>query len=250
MTLLARHKSMGLRGLFHATESAGKGRRVKLRYLFRSDAEALDWEELPTIPHQQSGNFEAARSGLRGNGVSTYLLRAFFENDVRIRCRSLPQRKRTFGLAFCQDENETRQILLLVTNHWFVEGENYVLERPGHSLIMIGKGTNADVPVDSPVNGFIFVGATRDEPVPSPGDTLELSLAVEKTQMHGEVALKTRRTSLRGAAVGDDGRGIERVRPALFVIENSVLFSELVVEGRLHGDFERQRVDALLELLD
>ena len=37
MTLLARHGTTGLRGLFHATESAGKGRRVRLRYLFRSE---------------------------------------------------------------------------------------------------------------------------------------------------------------------------------------------------------------------
>ncbi len=48
---------------------------------------------------------------------------------------------------------------------------------------------------------------------------------------------------------GDDGRSIKRLRPALFVIENGVVFSEIVIKGTLHARFESERVQELLDLI-
>jgi hypothetical protein len=250
MRLLALHGQKGLGGLFHATSSKMSGGRLRLRYEFKGTEEYLDWEEFKTIPHKDEGKFEPTRTGVRGTGVMAYLLRAYFRNDVQIRCLSRPTRIKTHGLAFCQQDLETRQILFLVTNHWFVEGENYVKERRGHSLLMIGKGTNNDVPVDSPEIGFIFEGPTYEKPQPPPGGELKISFELRGNRMTAEVGYKKDTTTLRGEAVGDDGRGIERVRPALFVVQNGVHFSEIVVEGRIHPDFERQRVRELLDRID
>jgi len=246
---LCRHGATGVAGLLHATESRRVGDRWILRYTFAAAEEMRDWEELPTIAHGDSGRFEKAREGVLGTGVRTFLLRAFFQTDATIRARATPQRIRTHGLAFCQAGDETRQLMLLATNHWFVEGENYVKERPGHSLIMIGKGTNNDVPLDAPEMGFIF-RVTRDSPVVSPGDEVLLSFTVKGYQMSGEVECRERSSQLRGEARGDDGRGIERVRPALFVVQNSVVFRDVAIDGQLHPAFEKERVAELLDLVE
>ena len=156
---------------------------------------------------------------------------------------------KTHGLAFCQQSLETRQIMLLATNHWFVEGENYVKERPGHSLVMIGKGTNADVPVDSPEIGFIF-RVTRDQPGVKSGDSLDLTFEIRKDTMKAEVEANGRRSTLRGRAVGDDGRGISRVRPALFVVQASVRFERVVIDGVLWPAFEKFHLRDLMEQVD
>jgi hypothetical protein len=244
---LARHGAKGVSGLFHATKAERlQGRGVRLKYAFESDAEYLDWEALKTIPHKESGDTQRVRGGIRLSGVMTYLLRAWFENDVTIRAVSRPHHKRSHGLALCQADLESRQLLWLVTNHWFVEGENYVKERPGHSLIMIGKGVNADVPVDSPEVGFIFRGSSITKPDPPEGASLELSWRLEKDTMSGEVTWKGTKGALSGSTVGDDGRSIEKTRPGFFVVENSVVFADVVVEGRLHPSFEEGRVAELL----
>ncbi|MHC4340023.1 MAG: hypothetical protein ACYSX0_07425 [Planctomycetota bacterium] len=251
MKLLSRHGRLGIGGLFHATSAKRlKGGRVRLVYAFENEGEELDWEAFKTIPHKDDGKFEPARAGARGTGVMTYLLRAFFKNDVRITCTTRPRASRTHGLAFCQQDLETRQIMLLVTNHWFVEGENYVKERPGHSLLMIGKGTNNDVPVDSPDIGFIFRGGTREKPQPDPGGELDIGFELKGNEMTGVVAYKSDQVTLRHQAVGDDGRGIQRVRPALFVVQNGVLFKRIRIEGVVHPDFERARISELLDRID
>ena len=113
---------------------------------------------------------------------------------------------------------------------------------------MFGKGVNADVPVDAPDTGFIFRGPSITRPDLPGGAEVELSFAFEGKQMAGEVEYRGERGGRRGSTIGDDGRGIDRVRPGLFVIANRVLFKEIVVEGRLHPGFEKRRVSALLDL--
>jgi tetratricopeptide (TPR) repeat protein len=249
MTALASHKSKGVAGLFHATSATRRGRKVKLVYRFESVDEYGDWEALQTIPHKQAGEFATVRNGIRGTGGSAcYLHYGFFENDVSIKCVARPQRLQTLGLVFCQDGRETRQLMWIVTNHWFVEGENYKKARPGHSILMFGKGVNADVPVDSPDIGFIFRGASIMKPWPVEGAEIELSFQLKANQMAGEITYKGDSGGRRGSTVGDDGRSIERTRPGLIVIENSVTFREIVIEGRLHPSFEKKRVSELLEL--
>lgn len=246
---LAEYRRRGVMALFRAMAAKRQGKRVALTYAFTSPEELLDWEAMKTIPHKSDGRFEATRGGVRGTGAHAFLLRAFFENDVTLRCRSTPVEPRTHGLAFCQAGEETRQVMLLVTNHWFVEGENYVKERPGHSLVMIGKGTNADVPVDSPETGFIF-RVTRDSPQVPAGAEATLLFRVEGSRMEATIACGGSDASLRGEARGDDGRGIERLRPALFVVDASAVFRAVAVEGVLHPDCERERVRELERLAE
>jgi tetratricopeptide (TPR) repeat protein len=246
---LAEYRKRGVMALFRATEAKRRGKRVALTYAFTSADELLDWESMKTIAHKSDGRFEAIRGGVRGTGAQTLVLRAYFENDVTIRCRSTPAEPRTHGLAFCQARDETRQVMLLVTNHWFVEGENYVKERPGHSLIMIGKGTNADVPVDSPETGFIF-RVTRAAPEVPAGAEAALEFRLDGSRMEATVACGGSDASLRGEARGDDGRGIERLRPALFVVDAAAVFRAVVIEGVLHPDSERDRVRELERLVE
>jgi len=248
MTLLARRGVKGLTGLFHATEVKRRGSRIRLVYRFRSEDEFFDWETFKTIPTKESGQFDPARDGVRGTGATSYIHYAFFRNDVKMSCISRSQQPRTHGLSFCQQGLESRQIDLLVTNHWFVEGENYVKARPGHSLLLIGKGSNADVPVDSPEVGFIFKGPSNPGPIPPPGGELRLSFTFRGKRMMGTVSYKDVTSTLNQEAIGDDGRSVERVRPALFVIQAGVLFKDIVIEGVLHRDFENVRVAQLLDL--
>jgi len=246
---LADYGKRGVVALFHAGEARRTGKRVELRYMFEREDEAWDWETLKTVPHKLDGVFETTRGGVRGTGAMSYLHRGFFRNDVTIRARATAGEPRTHGLAFCQAGDETRQIMLLVTNHWFVEGENYVKERPGHSLIMIGKGTNNDVPVDSPETGFIF-RVTRDRPEVPRGTEAEIQFRLEGTHMEGVVACGGKDATLRGEATGDDGRAIERLRPALIVVDASARFREVVIEGELHPAFERERIDDLHRVVE
>jgi hypothetical protein len=106
---------------------------------------------------------------------------------------------------------------------------------------------NADVPVDSPDIGFIFRGASITRPWPAEGAEIGLSFTLRGDQMAGEISYKGADGGRRGSALGDDGRGVERTRPGLIVIDNSVTFSEIVIEGRLHPSFESRRVAQLLE---
>jgi len=245
---LAIHGARGVAGLFHASKVVRKGSRVRLRYDFAKTKETLDWEELQTIPHRENGRFAKVRGGVRGTGVATYLLRAWFANDVVIRCTATPRALKSYGLVFCQEGLESRQIMCLVSNHWFVEGENYVKQRPGHGILMFGKGVNADVPVDSPEMGFIFRGPTLHSPQPEAGETIRISFSLQGERMKGEIECQNGKGSRGGRAVGDDGRGIERVRPGLFVLENRVTFGAVTIEGKLHRSFEQQRVAELLDL--
>ena len=249
MNALARHKGKGIAGLLHATRVEKKGKRLKLTYTFESDEELLDWEALPTIPHRDQGEFTPVRNGIQGHGVMTYLLRAYFENDVVIRATSRPNSLKSHGLAFCQAGLETRQLLWLVTNHWFVEGENYVKARPGHSLLMFGKGVNNDVPDDSPEIGFIFRGRSITSPAPAAGGSFKLQFRVRADEMSGGIVYKGESGALSGSCKGDDGRGVSKLRPGLFVLENSVTFRDVVIEGKVHKDFERGRINELLELV-
>ena len=248
LNALARHASSGASGLFNAASVKRDGRNVTLRYTFADDAQFLDWEQMQTLPFGGEGKFEGAREGVRGTGSTGYLLRAFFENQVEIRCDATPQQTKTFGLLLCQHELETRQLMWIVTNHYFVEGENYRLERPGHAILMWGKGVNNDVPLDSPEIGFIFRGPSIDKPSPMPGETVQISFELKGNTMEGAIVRKGDRGKRAGEAVGDDGRGIEKTRPGLLVVENGVLFRDVVVQGRLHPEFERERVRQLLDL--
>ena len=65
----------------------------------------------------------------------------------------------------------------------------------------------------------------------------------------GELRYKGARGGRRGSAVGDDGRGMTRVRPGLFVMENSVIYRKIVIEGKLHPAFEQARVNELLQTI-
>ena len=222
---------------------------MTLKYEFKSNGEFSDWIEERTLPYQTAGQFEPAREGVRGTGGMTYMLRGFFENDVKMSCRAKISKPKSHGLAFCQDDNELRQLVLLVTNHRIVEGENYVKARPGHSVLMFGKGTNNDVPIDSPDIGFIFKGASKTNPAPPRNATLTLTFAVKGDAMVGTVNYKGDACTLTYHTKGDDGRSIAKLRPAIFVIEAGVVFSEIVIKGTLHKDFEKRRVAELLDLI-
>ncbi len=250
MNALARHATQGVAGLFNATSVKRDGKRLKLNYRFDSDAEMLDWETLKTIPHEEAGTFERGRSGVRGSGATSLLLRGFFRNDVRMRCIAQPSRLQSHGLAFSQAGLETRLVMLLVTNHWFWEGENYVLKRPGHCLLMFGKGVNNDVPVDAPDIGFIFIIPSIEKPSPPAGADVGLSFSIDGLAMTGDVALGMETGTLRAEAKGDDGRGIERLRPTLFVHQNAVLFRDVTIEGTPHPDFEKERLAELLRMAE
>lgn len=248
LATLSRHGASGLGGLFHATDVKRDGTRVKLRYAFASEEEMLDWEAFQPLPRPGGGSFERIADGVRGEGMMAFLLRAFFENDVSIRCLARPRYLKSHGLVFCQDGLETRFLLWMVANTFLVEGENYVKERPGHSILMFGKGVNNDVPVDSPEMGFIFRGDSITRPELKAGEEALLGFAARDKQMIGEVVFQGERGGRSGSTLGDDGKGIERLRPGLVVLDNVVVFRDVVVEGKLHADFERARVSALLDL--
>jgi hypothetical protein len=248
MVKLSRHGMLGLKGLFNAKSIKLKGRRVTLTYDFTDDAQYRDWEEGPTFEIQEGGQFEKARSGVRGTGGTSYLLRAFFENDVSLRAKARIQKPRSHGLLFCQDELETRQLMLLATNHKIVEGENYVKERPGHSLIMWGRGTNVDVAADAPETAFIFKGDSKTKPKPPGGATLTETFTVKGDQMVGTVSYKGDACSLTWHTRGDDGRSIRDLRPGLFVLEAGVVFSDVAIQGTLGPRFERVMLDELIDI--
>jgi hypothetical protein len=247
---LARHGASGVAGLFHATEVKRDGTRLRLRYTFTEEAEMLDWEELQPVPHPGGGAFRQVGGGVSGSGVMSFLLKGFFENDVSIRCTARPRELRSFGLVFCQDELETRFLLWMLSNHFFVEGENYVLPRPGHAILMFGKGVNNDVPVDAPEIGFIFRGDSITKPELAAAQDATIAFAARERQMAGEVIFKGDRGGRSGSTLGDDGRGIERLRPGLVVFDNTVTFADVFIDGRIHPDFERTRVSALLSAID
>ncbi len=247
MRAVSLYRVQGVKGLFHAADSSIRGQRIRLVYRFETDAEWSDWEELATLPHRSKGEFRPTRSGVRGTGVMSLLHRGVFASDVAIRCVSVPNAKKSHGLLFAQDGLETRQLMWLVTNHWLVEGENYRKERPGHSILMFGKGVNADVPVDSPETGFIFRGATIRRPQPAPGGDITLSFTYKNTTMTGAITYRGATGERGGSTLGDDGRGIDRVRPGMFVLENTVVFKKIVIEGKLHASFEKRRVRELLD---
>ena len=139
-------------------------------------------------------------------------------------------------------------ILLLATNHWFVEGENYVKKRPGHSMLLIGKGVNNDVSVDSPEIGFVFKGPSITKPAPRAGTEIGLKLVVEPGRARGEVSWKGKTGTMNVEAKGDDGRGFQRHRPTLYVIEAGVVFREVEIRGNLHPSFVGERERELLDL--
>jgi hypothetical protein len=250
MLSFARYKNDGVKGLFHATEVNMLGAALQLTYRFATPEELLDWEELKPIPHAKNGKFEQARNGVRGTGVASLVLHGFFDSNVRMSCVSKPQKPQSHGIAFFESDNEQRQVILLATNHWFTEGENYVKKRPGHSILLIGKGVNNDVPVDSPEIGFVFKGPSRARPSPPGGAEIDLSLSLSGDQLKAEVGYKGDRAKLGIQARGDDGRGFQRHRPTLFVIEAGVVFREVKIRGKLHPDFVREREGELLDLAE
>jgi len=247
LAALARHGASGLVGLFHAAELKRNGAHVRLRYTFAKEEELLDWEAFQPVPHPGAGSYQRIADGVRGEGVMAFLLKAFFENDVSVRCVARARALRSHGLVFCQDGLESRFLLWMVANTFFVEGENYVKERPGHSILMFGKGVNNDVPVDSPELGFIFRGDSITKPELVAGEEAILGFGARGDQMSGEVLFKGDRGGRSGSTLGDDGRGIERLRPGLVVLDSTVVFRDVLVEGNLHREFERARVNALLE---
>jgi len=247
LAALARHGASGLVGLFHAAELKRNGAHVRLRYTFAKEEELLDWEAFQPVPHPGAGSYQRIADGVRGEGVMAFLLKAFFENDVSVRCVARARALRSHGLVFCQDGLESRFLLWMVANTFFVEGENYVKERPGHSILMFGKGVNNDVPLDSPELGFIFRGDSITKPELVAGEEAILGFGARGDQMSGEVLFKGDRGGRSGSTLGDDGRGIERLRPGLVVLDSTVVFRDVLVEGNLHREFERARVNALLE---
>jgi hypothetical protein len=112
---------------------------------------------------------------------------------------------------------------------------------------MFGKGVNNDVPVDSPETGFIFRGDSTTSPQLAAGEEAILGFAARENQMSGEVLFKGDRGGRSGSTLGDDGKGIGRLRPGLVVLDNTVVFRDVLIEGRLHPEFERTRVNALLD---
>ncbi|MDH3590369.1 MAG: hypothetical protein OER88_00710 [Planctomycetota bacterium] len=245
---LARYRASGVRGLFNATKVERKGARVTLHYDFASPSELADWESLKLLAHKDDGEFRALKNGVQGSGVAWLIHRAFFTGPVSIRCKVAANVPKTHGLVLCQEGLETRHFMWVVSNQWLVEGENYVKARPGHSLLMFGKGVNRDVPVESPEVGFIFRGASIDEPQPRQGETYSISFSWGKDRMRGTIKTRYGKGEREDIATGDDGRGISRLRPGLAVVQTAVTFKEIVIQGRLHPEFERKRVDDLLQL--
>jgi hypothetical protein len=248
--LFARYKSQGIKGLFSATESNLLGSAIRLVYRFETRAELFDWEQMKPIPHKSNGKFELVRSGVRGTGVAALVQRAYFTGKITLSCKSTPQKPESHGLAFYEAGNEQRQVILLATNHWFTEGENYVKKRAGHSILLIGKGVNNDVPSNTPDVGFVFKGPSRTKPSPPGGKEIELRLEFEDSRVKGEVRYRGTKAQLGVEARGDDGRGFERHRPALFVVEAGVVFREVEIRGNLHPSFARERERELLDLAD
>lgn len=244
---LSRHGSSGISGLFRATEVKREGQRLRLRYRFEKEEELLDWEALQPVPHAGGGSYERIAGGVRGTGVMAFLLRAFFENDVSIRCTARSRELKSHGLVFAQEGIETRFLLWMVSNHFFVEGENYVKARPGHSILMFGKGVNNDVPVDAPEIGFVFRGDSITKPELVAGEDAVLAFAARNDTMSGEVLFRGDRGGRSGSTLGDDGKGIERLRPGLVVFDGAAVFSDVLIEGRFHPEFERARINALLD---
>jgi len=247
----ARYKTIGFRGLFHATKVVVKGKRVSLTYTFASDDEYFDWEAMKLFPHADSGQFETARLGVRGTGVDGYVNRAFFSaEDVELSCEAHIQSPRSHGIGFVEAGNENRQVLLLATNHWFTEGENYVKQRPGHSILLIGKGVNNDVPVDSPETGFVFKGPSYTKPDPTPGARIKESIAMLGANVRATVEWRGRDSTLQVSARGDDGRGFKRHRPALYVVQAGVIFRNIRIRGRIDPAFEKERESELLDAVE
>ena len=245
---LARYRTKGPSGLFHATKLTRNGARMTLRYDFKTDAELLDWEPMKLLAHQDDGKFVRTATGVQGTGVAWLVHRAYFDGPVTIRAKVRANQPKAHGLVLCEQGNETRHLLWLISNHWLVEGENYVKERPGHSILMFGKGVNVDVPVESPEVGFIFRGGSLDKPTPGQGGVASISFGWAKKNMRGTIQTRYGKGERAGSAVGDDGRGIKNLRAGLMVVQNAVVFREVEITGKLHKDFERKRVDELLAL--
>ncbi len=245
---LARYRTLGLSGLFHATKVTRRGKRHVLRYDFKTDAEMLDWEPMQLLAHQDDGKFERSPTGVQGSGVAWLIHRGFFDGPTTIRCKARANQQKAHGLVLCQEGNETRHLLWLISNHWLVEGENYVKARPGHSVLMFGKGVNRDVPVESPEVGFIFRGASLSKPQPNQSEVVTLSFGWAKNRMKGVIRTRYGEGEREDVATGDDGRGMSRLRPGLMVVQNAVTFREVEIEGRLHKEYEKKRVNELLEL--
>jgi len=225
-----------------------KRRTVTLTYTFASDDEYFDWEAIKLFPHADGGQFETARLGVRGTGVAGYVNRAFFAaDDVEMSCEAHIQNPRSHGIGFIEAGNETRQVLLLCTNHWFTEGENYVKKRPGHSILLIGKGVNNDVPVDSPEIGFVFKGPSYTKPAPGPGAKIRESIAMLGANVRAEVRGRGGDSTLQVSARGDDGRGFKRHRPTLYVVQAGVIFRNIRIRGRIDPAFAHERESELLD---
>ena len=246
----ARYKTLGFKGLFHATKVVRRGKTITLTYTFATPDEHFDWEEMKVIPHADSGQFDEAKGGARGTGVIGYVNRAFFEGDVLLECDAVLQAPRSHGIGFLQAGREQRQVLLLATNHWFTEGENYVKKRPGQSILLIGKGVNNDVPIDSPEVGFVFKGPSVSDPRPGPGAQIHELIEILGQNVRAEVSYRGNSGKLRVAARGDDGRGFERHRPALYVVQAGVTFKNVKIRGRVHPDFANEREQELLDEID
>ncbi len=72
---------------------------------------------------------------------------------------------------------------------------------------------------------------------------------MQKSRIEATVKISGQSESLRDDARGDDGRGISKLRPALFVVENNVTFRKVVIEGVLHPEWEKLRVSELWDLV-
>ena len=67
--------------------------------------------------------------------------------------------------------------------------------------------------------------------------------------MAGEIKCRAGKGGRSGAATGDDGRGMETLRPGLIVIQNTVVFRDVTIQGKIHPEFERARINELLDLV-
>ncbi len=235
----------GIIKLFRGVVEKRERGRWRITYDFEDEEQMLDFRDVKAFQATPRAKWSHVSGGTRAKGSGAFMLDAKFKAEfLSMRVRIDPERAHDIGVMFFEHNVTNRFYLYTLQNSWFKLGKGPGAETfQENAIILFGP----DMWRDTPPGEIGFVRKTgSEEPKFTPGEAVELKAG----KSEGEVWLRfPGGRTIRGSAYGDVKYEFKGLSPAVFVLNSSGFFDDIVIEGVPDPDWVAERWRAILSEL-
>lgn len=215
------------REFFRGHVASFEGRRIRIEYDFKDDAQAGDWLfTYPFLKPPTSGGWRVGQGAMRGDGNAAWKHRAVFDGDVKVTATLSTEDAKNLGVLVLDEDRPVYDIFALADTHFALLDRKPPLMHMVATFQQPGEGPGGSTEWREVQSGYEprLGGLPFDLQVRKQGGRNELKFA-GSGRLSGED---------KGVRVGP------RLVPAFYTLGSRVVITKVTVSGLLDAKWLRE----------